>query len=148
MAYADRYAVKRALALGRRCNIVVKDWLEDCLITCEPSKKRCRAEKGYTINRILQRVNKSHEATQNYRESFEKGVRAGHEMVDNSESHWSVYQLPLKGPKSSDLSHIYVDPTGFEYKIVCTRLSTIGKVKSEKYTIYVCTPSLLHTIEY
>lgn len=35
------------------------------------------------------------------------------------------------------LNHVYCDQTGFEYEVVCTRLNTDGKVKSEKYTIYV-----------
>jgi hypothetical protein len=56
-------------------------------------------------------------------------------MVDNSE--WTVYGLPLKGPKYLGLNHLYVDHTGFEYKIICTRINTEGKVKSEKYIIYV-----------
>jgi hypothetical protein len=45
----------------------------------------------------------------------------------------------------SGLNHIYCDDTGFEYKVVCTRLNSDGKVKSEKYTIYVGSPSRQHS---
>ena len=68
--------------LGKRCNIVIPDWLEDCL-TAQNSKKRCKAEKGYTLSRVLKRVHKTKLAQQRYRESFENGVRTGHALVDN-----------------------------------------------------------------
>jgi len=68
--------------LGKRCNIVIPEWLEDCIIV-QNSKKRCRAEKGYTLSRVLKRVHKTKMAQQRYRASFENGVRAGHALVDN-----------------------------------------------------------------
>ncbi|KAH8596921.1 hypothetical protein B0O99DRAFT_705185 [Bisporella sp. PMI_857] len=74
--------VKKALSLGKYCNIVVGDWLADCLVS-NNSKKRRRVEKGYTLNRVLRRVDKTRKAQERYRESFEEGVRAGHELVDN-----------------------------------------------------------------
>jgi hypothetical protein len=125
------------LKLGRHCNIVVKDWLEDCLTE---KTQRLRAEKGYSLNRVLKRGVQTIRRQENYRNSFEAGVRAGHELIDNSESPWTVYNIVLRGPKFIALNHIYVDHAGFEYKAVCTRINTNGKVKSEKYTIYVHRP--------
>lgn len=44
------------------------------------------------------------------------------------------------------LHKVYYDETGFEYKIVLTRLdkSSDGKIKSEKYTLFVCSSPFLH----
>ena len=81
--------VRKAWALGRRCNIVVRDWLEDCLPYVE-KKKRVRPEKGYTLDRVLKRVNQSRKAQQRYRESFEDNIRASHELVDNSKAPWPI----------------------------------------------------------
>jgi hypothetical protein len=47
-------------------------------------KRGARPEKGYTLDRVLKRVNISLNAQHRYRENFEQGVRAGHELVDNS----------------------------------------------------------------
>lgn len=74
--------MREAWKLGRRCNIVVGDWLVDCLPQQE-SKKRARAEKGYALDRVLKRVNQSQTAQKKYRESFEEGVRAGNELADS-----------------------------------------------------------------
>jgi hypothetical protein len=65
---------------------VVKDWLEDCLIG-HVSQKRCRAEKWYTLGRVLKRVDDGLKKQKEYRLRFENGVRAGFELVDNSKPH-------------------------------------------------------------
>lgn len=130
-------SVKNALALGGKCYIIIKDWLEDCLAV-DPSKKRCLAEKDYTLKQILRRAKETIKAKDRHRKSFDEGVQASHELVDNRESQWTVYSLVLKGGESLGRNHIYMDDTGFEYKVVCTRINTEGKVKSEKYIIYVC----------
>jgi len=74
--------VRKAWALGRKCFIVVRDWLEDSLIG-NSKKKTKRAEKPYTLNRVLKRVHRGLEDKKRYQESFEEGVRAGKELVDN-----------------------------------------------------------------
>ena len=80
------FLVKKAWALGKQCHIVIKDWLEDCLIG-HASQKRCRPETGYTLGRILKRVNDSLTRQKEYRLSFEAGIRASHDLVDNSKPH-------------------------------------------------------------
>lgn len=51
-------------------------------------------------------------------------------IIDYNSSLWSINM-------SSGLNHVYFDQTGFEYKVVCTRLNSEGKVRSEKYILYV-----------
>jgi hypothetical protein len=80
------FLVKKAWALGKQCHIVIRDWLEDCLIR-HASQKRCRPETGYTLGRILKRVNDSLTKQKEYRLSFEAGIRASHDLVDNSKPH-------------------------------------------------------------
>lgn len=129
--------VKKAWRLGRRCNIVVRDWLEDCL-PCEEKKKRARPEKGYMLDRVLKRVNQSYNAQQRYRKSFEDGVQAGRDMVENCTfSQYTYSDLKHSLIQTPGLHHYYVDSNVFEYKIVCTRINNAGCVNSEKYTIYV-----------
>lgn len=142
MWHINDFSVKKAWALGPKCHIVVKDWLEDCLPP-ENAKKRCRAEKGYTLNRVLKRLNRTHKAQIRYRQSFEEGVRAAKELVDNRKSTFRVHLNQAYGVDSLGLNHVFCDDTGFEYKVVCTRINTDGKVKSEKYTIYVGPPPVL-----
>lgn len=142
------FIVKKAWALGRQCNIVVRDWLEDCL-SHDEKKKRARAEKGYTLDQVLKRVNQSHKARQRYRESFEDGVRACNELADHSKSSFQA-QLNLPVPEFLELSglhRIHYDADGFEYKIICTRINNSGRVKTEKYTIYVSPPTYLPRLQ-
>jgi hypothetical protein len=72
--------VKKAWALGSKCNIVVKDWLEDCLIA---KPKRVRAVKGYSLPRVIKRGKQAIKNQIKYRQSFEDGVRTSYEFVDN-----------------------------------------------------------------
>jgi hypothetical protein len=129
------HIVKKAKALGNQCHILTKDWLEDCLIG-HPTKKRCRAEGPYTLKRVFKRVGAAKDKQHEYRQKFEDGVNASYELVDNRKLSWDVGHGPLLN-STSGLSHIYYDETGFEYKIVCTRIKSDGKVKSEKYILYV-----------
>ena len=82
-------AVKKAWALGGQCHIVVKDWLEDCLIG-HATQKRCRVEKGYALSRVLKRVKDGRDKQKEYRLKFEDGVRASYELVDNRK--WHIYR--------------------------------------------------------
>ncbi|KAG0645267.1 hypothetical protein D0Z07_8866 [Hyphodiscus hymeniophilus] len=111
--------VKKARALGRSCYIVTKDWLDDCLIRTKKKPKRREVETPYTLDSILKRLHQSPAKQQEYRDRFEKGVKAGNEFVDN------------------DLWHVYYDGTGFEYKVVCHRFPEAGSTMCEKYTIYL-----------
>lgn len=78
------FIVEKALALGRRCEIVVYDWLVDCITPSNP-KKRLRNEKPYTLNRTIQRLRKGEKDLPTYRRNFEDGVKASKELCDNSE---------------------------------------------------------------
>jgi len=49
------------------------------------SKKRLRAEKGYTLDRTIMRLKKGKTNHAKYREKFAAGVKASKEMVDDSE---------------------------------------------------------------
>jgi hypothetical protein len=82
------HAVKKALALKTQCHIVARDWLEDCLIG-HATRKRCRAEKPYTIGRVLKRIRNGLDKQKEYRVKFEDGVRASYELVDNRKGHLS-----------------------------------------------------------
>lgn len=77
--------VKKATELGSRCWIVTRDWLEDSLILNMKRKSR-RAEKGYTLNRVLQRVKRGLDTKKKYAASFENGIKAAKELCDNSTS--------------------------------------------------------------
>lgn len=68
--------------LGTQCHIVVKDWLEDCLIG-HAMQKRCRAETPYTLTQVLKRVGSTRDRQYEYRQKFEQGVHASNELVDN-----------------------------------------------------------------
>ena len=126
------------------CKIVVKDWLEDCLAPVNPSKKLCRVEKQYLLPIVLERINKANESKALHIKNFGDSFGVAHELTTNREFDWPWYQMPLKNfPKYLGEHHVYVDSTGFEYKAVCTRINTEGKVKSERYTIYVCSSSHL-----
>ncbi|RDW68403.1 hypothetical protein BP5796_09060 [Coleophoma crateriformis] len=113
--------VAAALKLGsRQCKIVVGDWLEDCLI----GGKRARLlnEKPYTLDRVLLRIKNAKKEMILHKQKFDDGIRSCKQLVDNN-----LYQ-------------VYYDSTGFQYKVVLTRLSFDGRIdknKLEKYTLYL-----------
>ncbi|KIN03698.1 hypothetical protein OIDMADRAFT_116894 [Oidiodendron maius Zn] len=74
--------VKMAQDLGTQCRIVVKDWLEDCLVG-HAMQKRCRVETPYTLTQVLKRVGSTRDRQYEYRQKFEQGVHASNELVDN-----------------------------------------------------------------
>lgn len=119
------YQVKKANSKG--CWIVTYTWLEDCLIgTTKAHTKKRLSEKAYTL-----------ESLNKHRASFEGGVRAADDLVGNRESPWDVYNSMLKNDRQLGLHHIYLDQTGFEYKVDCVRINDCGQAGFEKYTIYV-----------
>jgi hypothetical protein len=77
--------VRKALAKGKKCFIVSKDWLEDCLVPSK-DKKRCLREKGYTLNTIMKRVRDGWKKNKEYRQAFEDGVNLSREMMGNRKS--------------------------------------------------------------
>ena len=77
--------VRKALAKGKKCHIVSKDWLEDCLVPSN-EKKRCLREKGYTLNTIMKRVRDGLKKNEEYRQTFEDGVNLSREMMGNGKS--------------------------------------------------------------
>lgn len=131
------YKVKKAKS-NEDCWIVSYSWLEDCLgVMTKSHKKKRLSEKGYTLKRTLDRISQTLDAQTKYRVSFEEGVRAGNDLVGNRESPWNVYNLPLKDDRKLGLHHIFLDQTGFEYKVDCVRRNECGQTIWEKYTIYV-----------
>ena len=77
--------VKKAWELGKKqCNIVVFDWLEDCLLG-KKLKKGLRPEGPYTLDRTIARIRKGFTDHAEYRRKFEEGARANKALVDNSE---------------------------------------------------------------
>lgn len=122
-----------------RVHIVVFDWLEDSLLGAKGQKKK-RAEKGYTLDRTIARLKKGKTDHDKFRKSFEDGVRASKELCDNSKFD---YMTDLKitfadYARFTGLHKIYYDETGFEYKIVLTRLDkSADRIKCEKYTLFV-----------
>ncbi|ESZ91905.1 hypothetical protein SBOR_7699 [Sclerotinia borealis F-4128] len=103
--------VRKAMAMGKRCHIVVIDWLVDCL-TSKLNKKKKLVVTGYTLGRVIRRLHHTEDQKINYRQRFEEGVKAG-------------------------LHHVYTDQTDFEYKVVLTRVLLHGKNKNQKYTVYL-----------
>ncbi|KAF7864043.1 hypothetical protein EAF04_007008 [Stromatinia cepivora] len=110
--------VRKAMAMGKRCHIVVIDWLVDCL-TSKLNKKRKLVVTGYTLGRVIRRLHHTEDQKIKYRQRFEEGVKAGKELCDNR------------------LHHVYTDQTDFEYKVVLTRVLVHGKNKNQKYTVYL-----------
>ncbi|KAE8452538.1 hypothetical protein EG329_000441 [Mollisiaceae sp. DMI_Dod_QoI] len=112
--------VQAAWKLGKRkCNIVVFDWLLDCTVN---KHKSCRAAAGYTLDRTIKRIRKGKTDHAEYRRKFEEGVKESKDLCDNR------------------LYHIYYDHTGFEYKVMLTRInlgSHSDKPMVEKYTLYL-----------
>ncbi|TAQ84637.1 hypothetical protein B7494_g7041 [Chlorociboria aeruginascens] len=103
------------------CFIVVIDWLEDCLVPTN-AKKRCRAERGYTLDRTIRRIKAGKNAQKTYREKFQVGIDESKELV------------PMR------LNHIYYDSDAFEYRVILTRINgvnTKGNIVVEKYTLYL-----------
>lgn len=85
--------VKKAVALGKKCHIVVRDWLEDCLIG-HAKHKRCRVEKPYTLGRVLKRVKNGLEKQKEYRLKFAlESVLASEELVNNGRHPCTDYIL-------------------------------------------------------
>lgn len=76
----------KAKLLGDQCHIVVRDWLEDCLIG-DFKKKRFKPEKEYTLNHVLKRINDGLKKKADCRLKFEEGVQASYELVDNRTYH-------------------------------------------------------------
>jgi hypothetical protein len=77
--------VQRAWKVGKKqCNIVVFDWLEDCLIG-KKMKKGLKSERPYTLDRTLARIKKGKTDHAEYRKRFEEGAQASKELCDNSE---------------------------------------------------------------
>ncbi|APA09529.1 predicted protein [Sclerotinia sclerotiorum 1980 UF-70] len=110
--------VRKAMAMGKRCHIVVIDWLVDCL-TSKLNKKKKLVATGYTLGRIIRRLHHTEDQKIKYRQRFEEGVKAAEELCDNR------------------LHHVYTDQTDFEYKVVLTRVLVHGKNKNQKYTVYL-----------
>ncbi|TGO84184.1 hypothetical protein BPOR_0538g00050 [Botrytis porri] len=110
--------VRKAMAMGKRCHIVVIDWLVDCL-TLETNKKKKLVVTGYTLGRVIRRLHHTEDQKIKYRQRFEENVKASKELCDDR------------------LNHVYVDHTNFEYKVVLTRVLLHGKNKNQKYTVYL-----------
>ncbi|QSZ37615.1 hypothetical protein DSL72_008714 [Monilinia vaccinii-corymbosi] len=110
--------VLKAMAMGKRCHIVVIDWLVDCL-TLKLNKKKKLVATGYSLGRVIRRLHHTEDQKIKYRQRFEEGVKAGKELCDNR------------------LHHVYTDHTDFEYKVVLTRVLLHGKNKNQKYTVYL-----------
>ncbi|KAG4035166.1 hypothetical protein MFRU_002g05100 [Monilinia fructicola] len=110
--------VRKAMAMGKRCHIVVIDWLVDCL-TSRLNKKKKLVVTGYSLGRVIRRLHHTEDQKIKYRQRFEEGVKAGKELCDNR------------------LHHVYTDHTDFEYKVVLTRVLLHGKNKNQKYTVYL-----------
>lgn len=77
--------VRKAMAMGKRCHIVVIDWLVDCL-TLKTNKKKKLVVTGYTLGRVVRRLNYTEHQKIEYRRRFEEGVQAGKELCDNRTS--------------------------------------------------------------
>ena len=124
------------MALGFACVTVVPDYIIDCIPSGKPPT--LKYDKPYTLNRVIQRLRLSKKKQRNWRNNFEEGVKASKEIIDSSKA----YFRRCDGVLTSDqigLHHIFYDQTGFEYKIVCSRVNEHGSAKVEKYTIYVRT---------
>jgi hypothetical protein len=140
-----RYAVKKAWKLGGQCNIVVQDWIADCLPCHQNSKKRRKPERGYTLDRTLARIKKGKKAQlDEYRKRFEQGVRASKDLADTSNLPFPPRTFGDKcfervTDSHLELYHVHYDGDGFEYKAMLTRvnLRNGGKIMTEKYTLYV-----------
>ncbi|TEY39999.1 hypothetical protein BOTCAL_0443g00060 [Botryotinia calthae] len=110
--------VRKAMAMGKRCHIVVIDWLVDCL-TLKTNKKKKLVVTGYTLGRVIRRLHHTEDQKIKYRQRFEENVKASKELCDDR------------------LNHVYIDQTNFEYKVVLTRVLLHGKNKNQKYTVYL-----------
>ncbi|RDL41230.1 uncharacterized protein BP5553_01209 [Venustampulla echinocandica] len=107
--------VKKASKLDK-CQIVVFDWLEDCLLR---KVKRLRAERGYTLERTIKRIAKGKKDQQRFREKFEEDKPKINPITNVEEG----------------LNHVYYDTVGFEYKIVLTRVNHGSRMTTERYTM-------------
>lgn len=70
------------MAMGKRCHIVVIDWLVDCL-TSRLNKKKKLVVTGYSLGRVIRRLHHTEDQKIKYRQRFEEGVKAGKELCDN-----------------------------------------------------------------
>ncbi|CZT47581.1 uncharacterized protein RSE6_08161 [Rhynchosporium secalis] len=110
--------VRKAWKLGtEKCQIVVFDWIEDCL---QRKPKRLLKEKPYSLDRTIMNLKKmGAEKIREHRKNFEDGVRVSREL------------------SNSNLYHIYYDTEAFEYKVMLSRIRLDGKIMIEKYTLYL-----------
>ncbi|KAH7336446.1 hypothetical protein BKA65DRAFT_402145 [Rhexocercosporidium sp. MPI-PUGE-AT-0058] len=110
--------VRKAWKLGtEKCQIVVFDWIEDCL---QGKTKRRLREKPYTLDRTIMNLKKMNaDKLREHRKKFEDGVRISKEL------------------SNSNLHHIYYDTDAFEYKVMLSRVRLDGKTLIEKYTLYL-----------
>lgn len=137
-------AVKKALQLGKGCEIVNYDWIVDCLVG-PGLKKRLLVAKGYTLKRTLMRLENGKRSIKEHKANFEEGVKVSKELCNNGESLFcSIYFKILITDNIADLNHVYYDSDAFEYKVVLTRINLDGKVKTEKYTLFVSLNKSLH----
>ncbi|TVY27199.1 hypothetical protein LHYA1_G004653, partial [Lachnellula hyalina] len=110
--------VKKALQLGNKCEIVNYDWIVDCLVG-PGLKKRLLGAKSYTLKQALKRLKEGKKNIEEHKANFEDGVKVSKELCNNN------------------LNHVYYDSDAFEYKVVLTRINLDGKVKTEKYTLFL-----------
>ncbi|KAH6673136.1 hypothetical protein B0J14DRAFT_667985, partial [Halenospora varia] len=111
--------VQKAWSLGKlKCSIIVLEWIEDSLLGPHGTK-RLRAERGYTLDRTLARIKKGRTDHEKFRARFEEGVRIARDLCD------------------SNLHHVYCDSTGFEYKVVLTRINFNNKIPMERFTLFL-----------
>ena len=137
-------AVKKALQLGNKCEIVNYDWIVDCLVG-PGLKKRLLGAKTYTLKQALKRLKEGKKNIEEHKANFEDGVKVSKELCNNSES--LLYHICfgfLIADTITDLNHVYYDSDAFEYKVVLTRINLDGKVKTEKYTLFVSLNDFLH----
>ena len=74
--------VRKAMAMGKRCHIVVIDWLVDCL-TLKTNKKKKLVVTGYTLGRVIRRLHHTEDQKIKYRQRFEENVKASKELCDD-----------------------------------------------------------------
>ncbi|KAL3428225.1 hypothetical protein PVAG01_01734 [Phlyctema vagabunda] len=133
---AKTQQVRAALALGRKCEIVTEDWLEDCLIR---KKAKKLPVTDYKLSRVLKRIRAGQAAREPHGARFEEGVQVAASIVQNRKNPPPARARAKKTWKSAYLQqglyHVYYDDEGFEYKVVLTKLHYKGF--AEKYTIYL-----------
>ncbi|TVY36751.1 hypothetical protein LSUB1_G004371 [Lachnellula subtilissima] len=130
-------AVKKALQLGNKCEIVNYDWIVDCLVG-PGLKKRLLGAKSYTLRQALKRLNEGKKNIEEHKANFDDGVKYSKELCNNSEPLLChICFGSLIADTIIDLNHVYYDSDAFEYKVVLTRINLDGKVKTEKYTLFL-----------